>query len=119
MNADNIGRQKINRLAQHCGFGFDTADAPADNPESIDHRGVRVSAHQTVRIIQTMLFPNAFAEEFKIDLMTDAYARRDYAKAVECLHAPLQKLVTRVIAAKLHLHIFREGVAGTGEINLH
>ena len=66
-----------------------------------------------------MLFPDAFAQEFKIDLMTDAYAGRDYAKAIERLHAPLEKLITRVVAAKLHLHVLPERVAGARKINLH
>ena len=119
VHADNIGSQKVNRLAQHRGFGFDTADTPADDAESIDHRGVRIGAHQTVRIIKIVLAPDAFAQVFEVHLMANADARRNHAEAIECLHAPLQKLITRVVAAELHLHVFAERGAAAREINLH
>ena len=34
----------IDRLAQHRRFRFDTADAPTNNPKTVDHRRVRISA---------------------------------------------------------------------------
>src|SRR5258706_4281318 len=119
MDSHHVGRQEVNRLSQHCGFGFDPTDAPADDSQTIDHRRVRISPHQTVRVIETMLFPDALAQEFEIDLMTDAYPGRNHSKAIERLHAPLQKLITRVVAAKLHLHILDEDVAGAGKSHLH
>src|SRR5882762_9996714 len=100
MDADNVRRQEINRLAQHRSLGFDPTNAPADNSQPIDHCRVRISPYQTIRIIKTILFPGALAQEFEIDLMTDAYAGRNHSKTIERLHAPLQKLITRVVAAK-------------------
>ena len=37
VHADNIRRQKVNRLAQHRGLRLDTANSPANNAEAIDH----------------------------------------------------------------------------------
>ena len=37
LHTDNFRRQKINRLPQHAGFGFDSPDAPTDDAEAIDH----------------------------------------------------------------------------------
>ena len=51
--------------------------------------------------------------------MTDADTRRDHAKAIEGLHAPLQKLIPRVVAAKFHLHVSLECLRIAREINLH
>src|SRR5437867_2873406 len=62
VHTDNIGRQEINWLAEHGGFGFDTAHTPTNDAEPIDHRCVRVSADQTIGIINVMLPPDAFRE---------------------------------------------------------
>ena len=51
--------------------------------------------------------------------MTDANARRNHAESIERLHAPLQELITRVVALELHLHVLAKRVAGGREINLH
>ena len=50
MHADDFRRQEINRLAEHAGFGLDAANAPADDAEAVDHGGVRVGAHERVRV---------------------------------------------------------------------
>ena len=51
VNAHDIRREKINRLAEHARFGFDAADAPADDAEAVDHRRVRIGADERVGII--------------------------------------------------------------------
>ena len=50
VHADDVRRQEINRLSEHAGFGFDSADAPADDAETVDHRRVRIGADQRVGI---------------------------------------------------------------------
>ena len=42
----HIGRQKINRLAQHRGFSLDTAHTPGHHADAVDHGGVAVGADQ-------------------------------------------------------------------------
>jgi hypothetical protein len=42
MNADDIRRQEVNRLAEHPGFRLNSADAPADDSKTVDHRRVRI-----------------------------------------------------------------------------
>ena len=44
VHAHHVRCQEVNRLAQHRRFGFNAADAPADDAQSIDHRRVRISA---------------------------------------------------------------------------
>src|SRR5262249_51122378 len=110
VHAHNIGCQEVNRLAQHRGFSFDPADAPAYDAQAIDHRRVRISADQTVGIINAVLFPDALREILEINLVTDADPRRDDAKAIEGLHAPFQELITRVVPLELHLHVLAKRV---------
>ena len=40
LEADDWRDRHRKWLAEHCGFGFDAADAPAENAEAIDHCGV-------------------------------------------------------------------------------
>ena len=38
--ADDLRNEHRDRLAEHGGFGFDPADAPADHAQAVHHRGV-------------------------------------------------------------------------------
>ena len=40
LEADDLGQQHGNRLAEHGGFRLDAADTPAENAEAVDHRGM-------------------------------------------------------------------------------
>ena len=55
LDADDVGRQEVHRLAEHAGFGFDAADAPADDADAVDHRRVGVGADQRVRVVDAVL----------------------------------------------------------------
>ena len=50
MNAHDIRCEEINRLAKHARLGLDAADAPADDAETVDHRGVRIGADEGVGV---------------------------------------------------------------------
>ena len=50
LEADHFGDQHRDRLAEHGGFGFDPADAPAQHAQAVDHCGVAVGADAGVRI---------------------------------------------------------------------
>ena len=45
---DHGRHQHGQRLAEHRGLGLDAAHTPAEHTEPVDHRGVRVGAHQRV-----------------------------------------------------------------------
>ncbi len=47
-HAGSDGGQQGDGLAEHGGFGFDAADAPAENAEAVDHGGVRIGADEGV-----------------------------------------------------------------------
>ncbi len=48
-DADDAGHRLVERLAEHRDLGLDAADAVAEDAEGIDHRRVRIGAHQRVR----------------------------------------------------------------------
>lgn len=43
--ADDLGQEHADGLAQHHRLGLDAADAPPQDAQAVDHRGVRVGAH--------------------------------------------------------------------------
>ena len=105
MNADDVGSQKVNGLPKHSGFGFDTANAPSDYSEAVDHRCVRISSDKSVGEIDAASFEHALRKIFEVHLVNDPDPRRYDAETVKCLSAPLEKAVSLLIAAKLHLHV--------------
>jgi hypothetical protein len=111
LEADHVGREHVDRLAEHGGLGLDAAHAPADDTDAVDHGGVAVGAHQRVGEPDRHLFGvaerlvDAAGEVFEVHLMDDAEARRHHAEGVERLHAPLHELVALVVALEFELHV--------------
>src|SRR6266542_4359790 len=119
MHADNVGRQEVNWLAEHSRFGLDTADAPPNHAEAVDHCRVRIGSDQRVGVIDAVFLKHAFRQVFQIDLMHDADAGRDDLERVEGLHPPLQKLIARAVALEFDLHVFPQRVGRSGDVDLH
>ena len=55
LDADDVGREEVDRLAEHAGLGLDAAHAPADDADAVDHRGVAVGADQRIGIVDAVL----------------------------------------------------------------
>ena len=55
LDADDVGREEVHRLAQHAGFGLDAAHAPADDADAVDHRRVAVGADERVGVVDAVL----------------------------------------------------------------
>ena len=120
VHPDHVGGQEVDRLPQHPRLGLDPADAPADDAQAVDHRGVGVGADQRVRIDGAVRpHQHPLGQEFQVHLVDDADPRRDDFEGVEGLHAPLQELVALVIAGELQLEIAPQGFRVAGEIDLH
>src|SRR5207244_5185270 len=95
--ADDLRNQHRDRLAEHGGLRLDAADAPAEYAEAVDHRGVRVSADQRVRICAPgsvgLGVEDDPAEVLQVDLVDDARARRDDRAAAARRLPPAQERV--------------------------
>ena len=109
--AHHVGREHVDRLAQHGGLGLDAAHAPADHADAVDHGGVAVGADQRVGVVSGLValvvraLVDAAREVLEIHLVHDAEARRHHAEGIEGLHAPLHELVALVVALELQLHV--------------
>jgi hypothetical protein len=80
---------------------------------------VRICADQSVRIEDAIFLEHALGEIFEIHLMHDTDTRRDDFESFEGLHAPLEKLITRLVAFEFHFHVQAQGVGRGGEIDLN
>ncbi len=119
IHADDFRNQESDRLAEHTGFRFNPADAPADDAKTVDHGGVGVGADERVWVKNAIFFKYAFREVFEVDLVNDADAWRDDFKSVEGLFAPLEELVALAIAVEFEVEIFFQRVGSTGVIDLY
>ena len=118
-DADHIGGEEVDRLPEHAGLGFDAADAPADDAETVDHRGVRIRADERVGEGDPVALQDAAGEVLEVHLVADADARGDDAEGVEGLHAPLEELVALAVALEFEFHVALERVGATGDVDLH
>ena len=118
MDADDFRDEEGDGLAEHAGFRFDAADAPADHAESIDHGGVGIRADEGVGVVDSVFFKHAFGKVFEIDLMDDADARGHDLEGIEGLFAPFEELVALAVAVEFEVEVAREGVARTRKVDL-
>ena len=93
--ADHVGNEHDDRLAEQRRLGFDPAHAPADDAEPVDHRRMGVHADDRIRISQRrpvlLRAENHLAQVFQIHLVADAGVRRDHFKVTEGLLPPAQE----------------------------
>src|SRR5262249_37147590 len=107
LEPDHLWDQHRYRLAKHRGLGFNTAYAPAEHAEPVDHRRVRVGAHQRVGISLRWLAAFRRCNEyharkvFQIDLVNDAHVGRDNRQIAECTLSPAQELIALAVAHEL------------------
>ncbi len=79
---DDPWQQHRERLAEHDGFGLDAADAPAEDTEPVDHRGVRVGAEADVGIGPALVRGDDAGQVLDVDLVHDPGAGRDDGEVV-------------------------------------
>ena len=109
LEADDVGDEHGDRLAEHRRLGLDAADAPAEHAEAVDHGGVAVGAVAAVRegegVAGIGRGPDHLREVFQVHLVADAGARRHDAEIVEGVLAPAQELVALAVALELDVHV--------------
>ena len=123
LEAHHIRNKHGYRLAEHGGFRFNTADAPPQYPQTVDHSGMGIRTHQRVRIGDPLFIlqfaPDGFTQIFKVYLVTNAGAWRDHAKPAERLLSPLQEDVALVVTLHLETNVFTKGIVITEVVNGH
>src|SRR5262249_15125706 len=105
IHTDHVGGEEVHGLAEHPGFGLDSAHTPADYADPVDHGGVAVGADQRVGVVDLALAVHATCQVLQVDLVHNADARRHHFEGVERLHSPLHELVTLAVALEFQLHV--------------
>ena len=123
LEADDIGDEHGNRLAEHGGFRFNPAHTPAQHAKAIDHGGVAIRAIAGIGegkdIAGIRRGPHHLRQVFQIHLVADTRARRHNAEIIEGFLAPAEEFVTLPIPLKLNIHILLERGCGAGDIHHH
>ena len=106
--------------AEHRRFGLDTADAPAEDTEPVDHRRVGVCADECIRKRERpsaliLALHHTLREIFEIDLVTNAKAWRNDPKLFECALSQRRNVVALLIALEFLLQV---GVQRVGRARL-
>ena len=123
LESDDSWNQHRERLAEHCRFRFDAANAPAENAEAIDHRGVRIGADERIGESEPravfLFFENDAREIFEIHLVADAGVRRDNFEILKTFLAPAQEGVTLDVAFHFEVGVEEEGAGYAELVHLH
>ena len=122
-HADHLRDQHRHRLAQHRGLGFDATDAPTQHAQAVDHRRVRVRAHDRVGVgplntIDLAIHGHA-RQELEVHLVHDARVRRHCFEVLEGHRAPAQERIALAVALELDLRVLRERIGGAEVVHLH
>ncbi len=110
-DADDNRGGEIRRLPEHRRLRLDPAYAPSQYAEPVDHRGVRVGAHEGVRDGELATAEVSDLDDLRdvleVDLVADAHAGRHEGEVVERLLGPPQQRVPLVVALDLALNVPR------------
>ena len=121
--ADHLGGEHVQRLAEHDGLGLDAADAPAQHAQAVDHRGMAIGADQRIgegdRPGVVLAQEHALGQVLEVDLVYDAHGRRHDAEVLKGLLAPAEELVTLAVALELDRHVAVHRVVPAEEVDLH
>ena len=113
--ADDLGDEHRDRLSQHRRLCLDPADAPAEHPEPVDHRRVRVGADERVGERLAVPLLDHTRQELQVDLVADAGIGWDGLEVRERTLTPAEKGVTLPVAAELERRVPLDREAG-GEV---
>ncbi len=119
----DLGKLHEIGLAQHDRLRLDTAHAPAHHAESVDHRGVRVRAHQGVREgdrgAVILHHPHDACQILQIYLMHDPGARRHHGEIAERILRPAEQGVALAVPLHFTFNVQLESARRAEEIHLH
>ena len=121
---DHLWDQHGDRLSQHGGLGLDSADAPPQHAQAVDHGGVRIGANQRVRISDraarsASLHENHARQIFQVHLVNDASIGRDDGEVPESSLSPAQEGIALLVAEKFELGIELKCLRRAEFVHLH
>ena len=107
IKSDDMRDQHRDWLTEHCRFGLDTANAPAEYAKGVDHRCMRVRADKRIRVSPAravaVSIKNDAAQIFEVDLVDDARVRWHDAEVLKRRLPPAQERVALLVALEFNL----------------
>src|SRR5437868_877981 len=123
LHADHLGDQHGDGLTEHGSLSFDSAYAPTEYAQAINHSRVRIGAHQSIRIrcapAIRLLHEYDSCQIFEVYLVHDASVRRHNGKIMEGGLPPAQEGVAFFIAREFKFRIELERLGRPEFVNLH
>ncbi len=116
LEADDLRDEHRDRLTQHGRLGLDAADAPAQDAQAVDHRGVRVGADEGVGVGLAAPGEDDGGQPLEVHLVDDAGLGRDDLEVLERRLAPLQELVALAVALVLQGAVQAQGLLAAEEV---
>ena len=122
-HADDDWCGEVRGLAEHRRLGLDPANAPTQHAQPVDHRRVRVGAHERVgdrHLAATDVADlHDLRDVLEIHLVADAHPGRDEREVVEGLLGPSQQRVPLAVAFYLLFYVAGVGVAKAEGVDLN
>jgi hypothetical protein len=123
LEAQHRRNQHREWLPQHGRLGFDSAHAPAKHAQAVDHRRVRVRAHQRVGKCESrsvlLRVENHAREILQVHLVANACIRRHHLEVLKTLLTPAEKSVALHVPLEFHQRVERQRVTRAEAIHLH
>src|SRR5208283_5961112 len=114
LEAHHFRHEHRERLAQHGGLRFNSANAPAEHAQRIHHRSVRIRADERIRIgfdaAATRNGTNHSGEILDIDLVTYARIGWHDLEIAEGGLPPAQEGIALDVALEFEFRVHAEGV---------
>mmetsp|Transcript_29364 Transcript_29364/g.45378 ORF Transcript_29364/g.45378 Transcript_29364/m.45378 type:complete len:202 (+) Transcript_29364:1675-2280(+) len=89
LEPNNLREDHTDLLTTHDSLSLQTSNTPSANTKTVNHRSVRVSSNNGVRVQHTVLVKDRATEKLKIDLMDNTSTRGDDEEIIKRLSTPL------------------------------
>ena len=110
-------------MPEHHGFGFDAANAPTDDAQTVNHGGVRVRTDKRIWenhcAVVLSFAHHAFSQILEIDLVHDAAGWWHNPEVIERLLPPTKEFVALAVTVKFDFGVFKECVARAVKVHLN
>ncbi len=121
-HTDDLRQHHDQRLAEHRGFGLDSADPPSEDAQAVDHRRVGIGADERVGESQGPVVGRAMLHDrrqiLEVDLVDDPGGRWDDAEVGEGLLPPAEKTIALLVALELEIGVATQRLARGEEVDL-
>jgi hypothetical protein len=122
MHSDHSRQRDRVRNTEQDRFGIQSAHAPAEHAQAVDHRRVRIGADDEIRGEQRPLrrvdSRDDAGDVLEIDLVDDAGARREDPQVAERGLRPLDEVVALAVAIEFPREVQRDRLGAARMVHL-